>query len=166
MRQPHLELHSRMKLRIVALGHRLPAWAAAAFEDYTRRLPREFSLETIELRPNARTEGKSTTQVLSAEASRIATACAGFEIVALDEHGEAWTTAGLAKRIGEWNDQARAIAFVIGSADGLATQVKRDARALLALSALTLPHSLARVLLAEQLYRAVSLLRGHPYHRE
>ena len=104
--------------------------------------------------------------MLSAEALRIAAACAGFEVVALDEHGEAWTTARLAKRLGEWNDQARAIAFVIGSADGLATQVKRDARALLALSALTLPHSLARVLLAEQLYRAVSMLRGHPYHRE
>ena len=155
-----------MKLRIVALGHRLPVWAAAAFDDYARRLPREFALETIELKPNARTTGKSTAQVLSAEALRIAAACSGFEIVALDEHGEAWTTTRLAKRLGEWNDQARAIAFVIGSADGLATQVKRDAHALLALSALTLPHSLARVLLAEQIYRAVSLLRGHPYHRE
>src|SRR4030095_9982521 len=102
---------SRMKLRIVALGHRLPAWAAAAFDDYARRLPREFALETIELKPNARTAGKTTAQVLSAEATRIAAACAGFEIVALDEHGEAWTTARLAKRLGEWNDQARAIAF-------------------------------------------------------
>jgi len=166
MRQPHLELDPRMKLRIVALGHKLPAWAAAAFDDYARRLRREFALEIIELKPSARSAGKTTAQVLSAEALRIAAACAGYEIVALDEHGEAWTTARLAKRLGEWNDQARAIAFVIGSADGLATQVKHDARALLALSALTLPHSLARVLLAEQLYRAVSLLRGHPYHRE
>ncbi|MEP6943179.1 MAG: 23S rRNA (pseudouridine(1915)-N(3))-methyltransferase RlmH [Betaproteobacteria bacterium] len=155
-----------MKLRIVALGHRLPAWAGSACDDYARRLPREFAPESVDLKPGARGAGKTSVQVLAAEATRITAACAGYEMVALDERGEAWTTARLAQRLGRWNDEARAVAFVIGSADGLAPEVKRAARAVLSLSALTLPHSLARVLLVEQIYRAVSLLRGHPYHRE
>jgi 23S rRNA (pseudouridine1915-N3)-methyltransferase len=155
-----------MKLRIIALGHKLPAWANAAFDDYARRMPREFALELVELKPEARDRGRSVAQMLGAEASRIAAAAAGCQIVALDEHGDAWTTAKLAKQLRTWHDEARAIAFAIGSADGLAPAVKRDATAVVALSALTLPHSLARILLAEQLYRAASLLQGHPYHRE
>ena len=86
--------------------------------------------------------------------------------MALDEHGSAWTTRQLAQRLQGWRDAAQDVAFVIGSADGLDATVKRDASAVFALSALTLPHGLARVILAEQLYRAVSVLSGHPYHRE
>jgi len=155
-----------MKLRIIALGHKLPVWANAGFDEYARRMPREFALELIELKPEARDRGKSVAQMLEAEGARIAAAAAGNQIVALDEHGDAWTTSKLAKRLRTWQEEARSIAFVIGSADGLAPVVKRNAAAVVALSALTLPHSLARVLLAEQLYRAVSLLQGHPYHRE
>ncbi len=155
-----------MKLRIIALGHKLPAWANDAFDVYARRMPREFALELIELKPEARNRGKSVPQMLDAEGVRIVAAAAGCQLVALDEHGEAWTTAKLAKQLRAWHDNAYAIAFVIGSADGLAPAVKSNAAAVVALSALTLPHSLARVLLAEQLYRAVSLLQGHPYHRE
>ncbi len=87
-------------------------------------------------------------------------------MVALDERGRGWTTRELADRLARWRDNARDVAFVIGSADGLAETVKRDAEAVVALSAMTLPHGLVRVLLAEQLYRATSLLAGHPYHRE
>ena len=155
-----------MKLRIVALGSRLPAWVKAACDDYVRRMPREFALELVELKPEARDRGRSVAQILAAEAARIAAASAGFDVVALDERGETWTTAQLAQKLGGWREDARAIAFVIGSADGLAPAVKRNARAVLSLSALTLPHGLARVLLAEQLYRAVSMRLGHPYHRE
>lgn len=155
-----------MKLRLVALGHKLPAWASAAFDDYVRRLPRELTLELVELKPGARDTGKSAAQILAAEATRIAQACAGFDIVALDEQGEAWTTTHFAQRLGEWSDQARAIAFVIGSADGLDPQIKRNARVRLSLSAMTLPHALARVVLAEQVYRTASVRQGHPYHRE
>jgi 23S rRNA (pseudouridine1915-N3)-methyltransferase len=155
-----------MKLRIIALGHKLPAWANTAFDDYARRMPREFALELVELKPEARDRGKSVAQMLDAEGARMAAAAAGSLLVALDEHGDAWTTAKLAKQLRTWHDEARAIAFVIGSADGLAPAVKNNAAVVVALSALTLPHSLARILLAEQLYRAVSLLQGHPYHRE
>jgi 23S rRNA (pseudouridine1915-N3)-methyltransferase len=155
-----------MKLRIVALGQRMPAWVAAGFDDYTRRLPREFALETIELKPAPRDRGKTVPQILAAEGERIAAATRGCLVVALDERGEAWSTSQLAEKLRAWRERGQAVAFVIGSADGLAETVKRDADVIMALSALTLPHGLVRVVLAEQLYRAASLLSGHPYHRE
>ena len=155
-----------MKLRIVALGVRMPAWVDAAFDDYARRLPREFALELLEVRPEPRGRGRSVPQILAAEARRIIAATKDWHLIALDERGEAWTTARFAERLRTWRDRAEAIAFVIGSADGIAEVVKRDADVIMALSALTLPHGLARVLLAEQLYRAASMLQGHPYHRE
>lgn len=155
-----------MKIRIVALGHRMPAWVSAGFDDYARRLPREFALELAEIKPEPRDRGKTVEQLLAAEAQRVASATKGWHVVALDERGERWTTARLADRLRAWRDEALDVAFVIGSADGLAASIKRDARAVVSLSALTLPHSLVRVLLAEQIYRAASLLRGHPYHRE
>jgi 23S rRNA (pseudouridine1915-N3)-methyltransferase len=155
-----------MKLRIVALGHRLPSWIAEAYADYARRMPRGFSLQLVELKAEPRDRGKSTAQVLSAEAERIGAATQGFHVVALDERGLSRTTAELASTLGRWRDSALDVAFVIGSADGLAESVKHDANIVIALSALTLPHGLVRVMLVEQLYRAASLLQGHPYHRE
>jgi 23S rRNA (pseudouridine1915-N3)-methyltransferase len=155
-----------MKLRIVALGHRMPAWVNAAFEDYARRLPRDFTLELIELKPEPRDRGKTVAQILAAEARHIAAATKSLRVVALDERGEMWTTARFAERLRNWREEGRDLAFVIGSADGIAATIKRDADVTMALSALTLPHGLARILLVEQLYRAISLLQGHPYHRE
>ena len=155
-----------MKLRVVALGHRMPAWVTAGWDEYARRLPRELALELMALKPESRDGGEPVAQLLAAEAARIAAACKGALVVALDEHGRPWTTRELADRLARWRDEARDVAFVIGSADGLAEAVKRDAAAVVALSAMTLPHGLVRVLLAEQLYRATSLLAGHPYHRE
>ena len=93
-------------------------------------------------------------------------ACAGFRMVALDERGKPWTTKDLAARLARWKDEAQDVAFVIGSADGLDAALKREADAMIALSSLTLPHGLVRVMMAEQLYRATSLNAGHPYHRE
>jgi 23S rRNA (pseudouridine1915-N3)-methyltransferase len=155
-----------MKLRVVALGHRMPAWVSAGWDDYARRLPREFALELVALKPESRDGGKPVAALLVAESARIAAACKGALVVALDERGRGWTTRELADRIARWRDDAREVAFVIGSADGLADSIKRDAAAVVALSSLTLPHGLVRVLLAEQLYRATSLLTGHPYHRD
>jgi len=144
----------------------MPAWVDAAFEDYARRLPREFALELIELKPEPRGRGKPAQTILAAEATRIAAPTKGWTVVALDEHGKAWTTLQLADRLRTWRDRAMPVAFVIGSADGLAESVKRDADAIMALSALTLPHGLTRIVLVEQVYRAASVLSGHPYHRE
>jgi len=155
-----------MNLRVVALGHRMPAWIAAGWVDYARRLPREFSLELVELKPEPRAGGKPVAQLLAAEAVRIAAACKDALVVALDERGRSWTTRALADRLARWRDDARSVAFVIGSADGLADGVKQGAAEVVSLSALTLPHGLVRVIVAEQIYRAASLLTGHPYHRD
>jgi 23S rRNA (pseudouridine1915-N3)-methyltransferase len=155
-----------MKVTVVAMGHRMPDWVVAGWNDYARRVPREFALALTEIRPESRTSGKPVEQLLAAEAARIAAACRDSTVVALDEHGAAWTTRDLARRLGSWRDDARDVAFVIGSADGLAPSVKSGAAAVIALSALTLPHALVRVVLAEQIYRAASLLAGHPYHRD
>ncbi len=155
-----------MKLRIVALGQKLPAWAVEAYDDYSRRLPREFSLELVELKPEPRGRGKTTVQLLASEAVRIEAATRGYHIVALDERGAPWTTLALSAAIRRWREEALAVAFVIGSADGLAERIKHNANVMISLSALTLPHALARIVLAEQIYRAASLIQGHPYHRE
>jgi 23S rRNA (pseudouridine1915-N3)-methyltransferase len=153
-------------IRVVAFGQRMPAWIDAGWDEYARRMPREFALELVVLKAEPRDRGKTAAQMLAAEALRIAAACRNSHVIALDERGQPWTTRTLAENLERWHDDARDIAFVIGSADGLAESVKRDAAATVALSALTLPHGLVRVLVAEQLYRAVSLILHHPYHRE
>lgn len=155
-----------MKLRIVALGHRMPEWVVAGFDDYARRLPREWPLELVELKPEPRDRGRSVAQMLAAEASRIGAACAGYRAVALDERGAYWSTRDLAAHIRGWQESGHDVAFVIGSADGLHADIKSHAAAVVALSPMTLPHGLVRVMLAEQIYRAATLLAGHPYHRD
>jgi 23S rRNA (pseudouridine1915-N3)-methyltransferase len=143
----------------------MPAWVAAGVDDYAKRLPREWAFALVDLKAEPRDRGRTVDQMLTAEASRLTTACAGYRIVALDERGTAWTTRELAARLRRWQDGGDDVAFVIGSADGLAADVKSNAAAVVALSAMTLPHGLVRVLLAEQLYRAHTLVTGHPYHR-
>jgi len=144
----------------------MPPWVNAGFDDYAKRMPRDFALDLVELKPEPRDRGKSIAQLLTAEAHRIRAACGGFHLVALDERGAAWTTVQLAAHLERWRAEAISAAFVIGSADGLDPELKRDAAVVLALSSMTLPHGLVRVMLAEQLYRAVSVNAGHPYHRE
>ena len=154
-----------MKLAIVAVGQRQPRWADAAVADYLARFPADFSVILKEVKPEPRS-GAPVERLLAAEAERLRGAiAAGSVVVALDERGKDWTTAQLAAAIGAWRDASEHVAFVIGGPDGLDPGFKRGARLLLRLSSLTLPHALARVLLAEQLYRAWSLLAGHPYHR-
>ena len=144
----------------------MPAWVDQAVADYARRLPREWGFTLRELKPAPRNRGRTTQQLLAAEAEAILQAAGGAALVALDERGAAWTTRQLADRLARWRDDDAEVAFVIGSADGLAPEVKAAATAQVALSAMTLPHGLVRVVLAEQVYRACSLLSGHPYHRD
>jgi 23S rRNA (pseudouridine1915-N3)-methyltransferase len=130
-------------------------------------MPRELRIELLEIKPEPRTTGKSVAQIMEAEAQRILAALPEHCLrIALDERGVAWTTRQLADKLQQWKGQGRDIAFIIGGADGLHDSVKQNAQQLLALSALTLPHGMVRVLLAEQLYRAHSVLHNHPYHRE
>lgn len=154
-----------MKLRVVALGHRMPAWIDAAFADYAKRLPRDWTLDLVALKPEPRDRGRSTLAMLEAESKRIAAATSGWTVAALDERGTAWSTRELAGQLRRWRDDGRSVAFAIGSADGLHPEVTARAAAVVSLSALTLPHGLVRVIIAEQVYRSASLLAGHPYHR-
>jgi len=155
-----------LTLRLVALGHRMPAWVSAGYDEYARRMPRDAPLALVELKPEPRDRGKTVAQILAAEAVRLDAACAGSMIVALDERGSAWNTRELAANLQQWRLAHDHLSFVIGSADGLDPAFRRRAAALFSLSALTLPHGLVRVLVAEQLYRATSLAAGHPYHRD
>jgi len=154
-----------VKLRIVSLGHKLPEWARIACAGYYGRLPRGYAIEGVELKAQART-GRPASHVLELEAQAITAAVRGCHVVALDEKGSAWTTSNFVHQLTAWRDRSLDVAFVIGSADGLAPQIKQNAHVTLALSALTLPHALARVVLAEQIYRVVTVIEGHPYHRD
>ena len=159
-----------VRFLIVAVGHRQPVWVDTAFGEYAKRMPREARVELIEIRPEPRAEAgteSAVAKLLQREAGRIAAAVPpGTSMVAMDETGESLTTRALAARMEQWFSGGRDVAFLIGSADGLDAKLKASAERRLSLSPLTLPHGLARVLLAEQLYRAHSLLRGHPYHRD
>ena len=159
-----------MKFQLVAVGHKMPAWIADGFSEYAQRMPRESRIELTEIKPAVRGKSGGETAAakwLALEAERIAAALPARCVkVVLDERGKALTTADLARRIERWRQDGSDVAFIIGGADGTAPELRRDADLLLALSSFTLPHGLCRVMLAEQLYRAVSLLAGHPYHRE
>lgn len=155
-----------MRIRLVAMGQRMPAWVDAGVADYVQRLPREYRFAVVELKPAARDRGRTSAQLLAEERLRFEAATAGAQLIALDEQGSAWTTRTFAGHLARWREEQADLAFLIGSADGLDPGLKAAAQSRLALSALTLPHALCRVILVEQLYRAASLAAGHPYHRE
>lgn len=155
-----------MKLTIVALGHKMPAWVQTGFAEYAKRMPPEARITLIELKPEERAN-RDVETVLKTEALRIdlATPKAALRIV-LDERGERLTTRELAGCMTAWMRDGVSPCFIIGSADGLAPSIKQTAARQFSLSGCTLPHGLVRVLLAEQLYRARSLTQNHPYHRD
>ena len=154
-----------MKFIVIAVGHRMPAWVDAGFVEYASRMPREARVALVALKPAPR--GGPVKRVLETEGERIRAALpAGCVRVVLDERGTVISTMELSRRIARWRESGRDIAFIVGGADGLDASVKQSADFAWSLSSLTLPHGLARVLLAEQLYRAHSILHNHPYHRE
>lgn len=157
-----------MKLHVLAVGHRMPAWVTAGFLEYSKRMPREMPLLLKELKPAQRSAAAGDLpRWLEDESGRINAALpAGALRVVLDERGRSFPTRDLAGHLERWRRDGREPAFVIGGADGLAPGLKQSADLLWSLSPLTLPHGLVRVILAEQLYRAASLLANHPYHRE
>lgn len=155
------------RLIVVAIGDKLPAWAGAACDEYLKRLPRGFEAALIEVRAEPRTSGKSAAQMMAAEAVRLKAAIPrGARLVGLDEHGKDLTTTLFSDKVRGWLDSGVPTAFLIGGPDGLDASLKRECELLMRLSSFTLPHALARALFAEQLYRAATVLTGHPYHRE
>jgi 23S rRNA (pseudouridine1915-N3)-methyltransferase len=159
-----------LKLRIISVGHKMPGWVETACAEYTKRMPREASVEIVDIKPEKRAAGNSTENIQLIEAKRIMDVIGRDYLVALDERGNEVTTLQLADRFSSWlngsTTNGRDIALVIGGADGLHVSVKQKADWLWSLSKLTLPHAMVRIILAEQLYRAHSVIHNHPYHRE
>ena len=153
-----------MRITAFAIGTRMPGWVQQGVGEYQKRLPRHLDLEFREIaaaRGNAAgtsNRDKEGERLLKALPER-------SHVVALDEHGSAWTSTELAGQLESWQGKAQAVSLLIGGADGLSPACKERAQQTWSLSPLTLPHALVRVVLAEQIYRAWTLLQGHPYHR-
>ena len=156
-----------MKVTILSVGHKMPAWIQDGFQEYVRRMPPEIRVDLVELKPEERGAGRDAARAKATEGERIIAAVPkDATLLALDEHGKAITTQGLSVMLSQWMRDGAHPAFAIGGADGHSDDLKARADKLISLSALTLPHALVRVVLAEQLYRAWSILARHPYHRE
>ncbi|HSX59880.1 MAG TPA: 23S rRNA (pseudouridine(1915)-N(3))-methyltransferase RlmH [Tahibacter sp.] len=155
-----------MRARLISVGERMPAWVADGFAEYTKRLSRELPLELVELKLGDRGKGRDLGRALDDEgAAMLAAIPRGTHVVALDGRGKVWSSEDLAAQLANWRMAGRDLAFLIGGPDGLAAPALARADQRWSLGALTLPHMLVRLILAEQLYRAVSLLGNHPYHR-
>ena len=147
-----------MKLLVIAVGHKLPQWVQIACEDYLKRMPREYTLEVKELKPDI-TPSKEALKIRQVIAK-------GDHVIAMDEHGMDITTLHMSKTMANWRVLGKNIALIIGGANGLDQSILQMANEIWRLSSLTLPHAMARLLLIEQLYRSYTILENHPYHRE
>ena len=155
-----------MKLRLIAAGTRMPGWVETAFEDYRKRLPPQLKLELVEIAVAHRGKNPDLARLKNLEGQSLLRALRPDDrVIALDERGEKLSTQAWSQALTQWMQDGRDIAFLIGGPDGLAPEVLQRAAARWSLSPLTLPHALVRVVVAEQLYRAWSVLSNHPYHR-
>ena len=155
-----------MRLRIIAIGRKMPGWVAAGFAEYAGRMPPHLGLELRELQPGDRGKGANAADAAAVEARRMLEAIpAGSRVVALDREGRQESTEQLAGRMSGWMQDGRDISLLVGGPDGMTPSLLAAADQRWCLSRLTLPHMLVRVVLAEQLYRAWTILGNHPYHR-
>lgn len=155
-----------MKARLIAVGERPPGWVAEGFSEYQKRLSHGLPLELVEVAPGIRGKGRDAARATLDEGERVMTTLPkGGWVVALDGRGKPWSSEQLATRLEHWRGQGRDLCFLIGGPEGHAPDVIARADETWSLGPLTLPHMLVRLVLAEQLYRAVSMLANHPYHR-
>lgn len=155
-----------MQIHLLAVGNRMPAWVQTGYEEYAKRLPRECELVLKEIAPGKRSKNSDVQRIVKEEGERMLSALArDTHIVTLDIPGKPWTTEQLAEAMQRWMASGQQLALMIGGPEGLAAEVKAVAHESWSLSKLTLPHPLVRVIVAEQLYRAWSILQNHPYHR-
>ena len=151
-----------MRIRLLGVGTRMPDWVRDGFHEYTKRLPRDNRLELAEIPLGDRRKG-----AVAEEGRRMLRAVGkGDTLIALDERGERWSTRELAGRLERWRAGRADVALLVGGPDGLHQSCLVRAQEIWSLSPLTFPHYLVRVLVAEQIYRAWSIVAGHPYHRD
>lgn len=151
---------------MLAVGTRMPGWVTQGVEEYRKRLPREMSLEVVELSPGPRQKSADPAKAIRVEGDRLLSRLKDSElVVALDVEGKPWSTHTLSERMQDWQMAGSDVSLLIGGPDGLDQRCLSRADLRWSLSPLTLPHPLVRILLAEQLYRGWTLMTGHPYHR-
>jgi 23S rRNA (pseudouridine1915-N3)-methyltransferase len=156
-----------VRIHLLAVGTRRPRWERDGFEEYARRMPRECTLVLHEIPLGKRGAGASSAAAVAREGERMLERIPrGSHVIALDETGTAMTTRQLSTRLAVWMQGGRDLCLLVGGPDGLSAQCQQAAESSWSLSPLTLPHGMVRILVAEALYRALSLLRGHPYHRD
>ncbi len=155
-----------MKIHLLAVGARMPDWVKTGYAEYAGRMPRECALNLVKIPPSPRGQHPDIARIVRAEGERLLAAVpAGSRPIALDERGQEWSTVELAGQLAGWLCEGRDVSLLVGGPDGLDATCRDRAERLWSLSRLTLPHPLVRVVVAEQLYRAWSLLHNHPYHR-
>ena len=147
-----------MRLLIIAVGHKMPDWVSMAYQEYSKRMPPDCAVDLKELKPDI-SPSKEAVKILAAIPKNTL-------VIALDEHGKDLSTQDLAGQLKQWREVGKDIVFLIGGANGLDVSFKTKEMPIWRLSSLTLPHAFARLVLIEQLYRAWTILQGHPYHRE
>ncbi len=155
-----------MQIQLVCVGIRMPSWVVEGYEEYAKRMPRECELKLREIPPGKRGKNADIARAIEDEGKKMQAAIpAGDHVVALDLSGREWSTPQVAEALARWMASGRNISLLVGGPDGLAPPCLARADERWRLSALTLPHPLVRIVLAEQIYRAFSILQNHPYHR-
>lgn len=160
-------MNQTMQINLIAIGKNMPSWITEGFQEYAKRMPRDFVVHLIEIPSEKRTKQANLPNLLKREGERILKAIpeASSPIIALDVKGIEWSTEQLAKEMQVWHQENRQISLLIGGPEGLSSACLKKAEKTWSLSQLTFPHPLARILIAEQLYRAWSIFNHHPYHR-
>lgn len=165
-RSPRAQTEADMRIRLIAVGTRMPEWVRQGFADYASRLPKQCALELTEIPPGNRPRSAPAAKAVAEEGHRMLAATHSSDrVIALDVAGKEFDSAGLSLRFEQWMRDGSNVALLIGGPDGLAAPCLERSESAWALSRLTLPHGLVRVMVAEQLYRAWSMLNNHPYHR-
>jgi 23S rRNA (pseudouridine1915-N3)-methyltransferase len=155
-----------MLIRLIAVGNKMPEWVEQGYQEYAKRLPPGYALKLVEIAPEKRTKHSDINRIIERESEKIlATIKPTNRMVALVVEGQAWSTPRLATFLQEWQQDGRDVDLVVGGPDGLSAACLQKAHQQWSLSALTLPHPLVRIVVAEQIYRAWSILQNHPYHR-
>ncbi|SEH06319.1 23S rRNA (pseudouridine(1915)-N(3))-methyltransferase RlmH [Candidatus Venteria ishoeyi] len=156
-----------MVLHFICIGQRMPAWITQGYTEYAKRLPRHCQLKLVEIPLRKRGKNADIKRFQAEEGRKmLAEIPPGALVIALDEHGKHWDTKQFSKKLGNWMEAGRPVALLVGGPEGLAPECKQRAELHWSLSALTLPHPLVRVVVAEQVYRGWTLLNNHPYHRD